>query len=134
MCSDAHSITLTPIHSSEPTENWKSSLLLKLLKCLCHYSQRLICVYVSLHPQIFTQCFFGHDLCTLRLHYKVVVGSTGRNLPRYLHTTVNMTSLPGFHIRKQMPHPPSFGLLRQSVYLVLYVVITHKIFINPGIT
>jgi len=43
---------------------------------------------------------------------------------------VNATSLPGFHIRKQIPHPPSFGMGHQSVYKVLYV---HKIFINRGI-
>ena len=42
------------------------------------------------------------------------------------------TTLPGFHIRKQMPHPPSFGMQYQLVYLVLYVVITHKIFLNRG--
>ena len=88
MCSDAHSITLTPIHSSEPTENWKSSLLLKLLKCLCHYSQRLIRVYVSLHLQIFTQCFFGHDLCTLGLHYNMAVGVHEKKSAAYIHTTV----------------------------------------------
>jgi len=34
---------------------------------------------------------------------------------------VNATSLSGFHIRKQMPHPPSFGMVHQSVYLVLYL-------------
>jgi len=32
---------------------------------------------------------------------------------------VNVTSLPGFHIRKQMPHPLSFGMGHQSVYLDL---------------
>ena len=43
---------------------------------------------------------------------------------------VNAVSFPGFHIHKQMPHPPSFGMGRQSVYLVVCMVITHKIFIN----
>ena len=43
---------------------------------------------------------------------------------------INAISLPGFHIRKQIPRPPSFGMGHQSVYLVLYVVITHKIFLN----
>jgi len=32
---------------------------------------------------------------------------------------INATSLSGFHIRKQMSHPPSFGLGHQSGYLVL---------------
>ena len=41
-----------------------------------------------------------------------------------LNKIVNATSLAGFHIRKQMPHPPSFGMRHHSVDLVLYVVIT----------
>jgi len=61
-------------------------------------------------------------------------GSIGKNQrysrPCYIHVTVvqiEATSLPGFHIRKQMHHPLSFGMGHQSVYLAVYVVI---IFIN----
>ena len=47
------------------------------------------------------------------------------NGPRYIHATVvqnlNATSFTGFHIRKQMPHPQSFGMGHQSVYLVLWL-------------
>jgi len=46
---------------------------------------------------------------------------------------VNTTSLPGIQIRKPMHHPASFGKGHQSVYLVLYVAETHKIFVNRGI-
>ena len=59
---------------------------------------------------------------TLQLHYNAVVGVHGKktryNGPRYIHATVVQTSFTCFHIRKQMPHPPSFGMGHQSVYLV----------------
>jgi len=29
---------------------------------------------------------------------------------------VKATYFPGFHVRKQMPHPPSFGMGHQSLY------------------
>ena len=35
-----------------------------------------------------------------------------------IHTTIVQTSFTCFHIRKQMPHPPSFGMGHKSVYLV----------------
>jgi len=34
---------------------------------------------------------------------------------------VNATSFTGVHICKQMPHPQSFGMGHQSVYLVLWL-------------
>ena len=37
---------------------------------------------------------------------------------RPLFKIFNTTSFTCFHIRKQMPHPPSFGIGHQSVYLV----------------
>ena len=62
---------------------------------------------------------------TLRLHYNAVVGVHGKkthnNGPCYIHATVkifNTAFFTGFPIRKQMPHPPSFGMGHQSVYLV----------------
>ena len=56
---------------------------------------------------------------TLRLHYNVVHGEKTRyNGPRYIHATVVQKV---FHIRKHMPHPPSFGMEHQSVYLVLWL-------------
>ena len=67
------------------------------------------------------------NLYTLELHYNAVhVGiHRGKNLhyngSRLLFKIVNATSLPGFHTCKQMPHPPSFGMGHQSVYLVLYL-------------
>ena len=53
--------------------------------------------------------------CTLRLHYNAVVGVHGQKKsvitdciiykrPLFI---INATSFPGFHLRKQMPHPPS---------------------------
>ena len=50
------------------------------------------------------------------------LGSTGKKLviaDRPYNETlfiVKATSFPGFHIRKQMPHPPSFGMGHQSLY------------------
>ena len=45
---------------------------------------------------------------------------------------VNEASSPGFHIRKQMPHQPSFGVGHQSV-VVSFIVMTHLLFINRSI-
>ena len=66
---------------------------------------------------------------TLRLHYNVVIGVhckkrviTDRVIyTRPLFKIFNATSFTGFHIRKQMPHPPSFGMGHQTVYLVLWL-------------
>jgi len=62
---------------------------------------------------------------TLRLHYNALVGVHEIKIsgPHYIHVTVvqNATSFKGFHIHKQMPHPPSFGMGYQSVYLVLWL-------------
>ena len=49
---------------------------------------------------------------TLQLHYNAVVGVHGEK------KRVVATSFTCFHIHKQMPHPPSFGMGHQSVYLV----------------
>jgi len=53
----------------------------------------------------------------------VVVGSTGKKrviTDRFIYTQplfiVDGTSFPGFHLRKQMSHPPSFGMGHQSLY------------------
>ena len=59
-------------------------------------------------------------MSTLRLHCNAVAGSTERkthyNRMRYIYATVvqifNTTSFTGFHVRKQMPHPPSFDLTK----------------------
>ena len=40
---------------------------------------------------------------------------------RPLFKIFNAISFTGFHMRKQMPHPPSFGMGHQSVYLVLWL-------------
>ena len=52
-------------------------------------------------------------------------GSTGKKcviMDRVIYKPplfiVNATSFPGFHLRKQMPHPPSFGMGHQTVYLI----------------
>ena len=47
------------------------------------------------------------------------MGKTRYNGPRYITRVLlifNATSFPGFHVRKQMPHPPSFGMGHQSLY------------------
>ena len=82
----------------------------------------LVCATDLLHPVM----DFVH---TLRLHYNAVVGVHGKNCiikdrviySRPLFKIFNATSFTftGFHICKQMPHPPSLGMGRQSVYLVI---------------
>ena len=56
-------------------------------------------------------------------------GSTGKEhvitdrviYMRSLFKIFNATSFTGFHIRKKMSHPVSFGMEHQSVYLVLWL-------------
>ena len=56
-------------------------------------------------------------------------GSTGKKhvitdrviYMRSLFKIFNATSFTGFHIRKKMSHPVSFGMEHQSVYLVLWL-------------
>jgi len=58
---------------------------------------------------------------TLRLHYKKPVMTDRVIYTRPLFKIFNATSFTGFCIHKQMPHPPSFGMGHQSVYLVLWL-------------
>ena len=68
-------------------------------------------------------------MSTLRLHCNAVVRVHGENALKrnalYTHDRCSIflpsTSFTGFHVRKQMPHPPSFGMGHQLVYLVLWL-------------
>ena len=73
---------------------------------------------------LYTDIF--HKLLSSVFH-NAVVGVHGKKA-RYIHATVVHNLLRDlFHMRKQLPHPPSFGMGHQSVYLVLYVAITQTI-------
>ena len=78
--------------------------------CLQHSLTTAQCLLdrpVSFLPSITASVY------TLRLHHNAVVGVHGGKITWPLFKfikIVNVTSLPGFHIHKQMPHPPSFGM------------------------
>ena len=68
-----------------------------------------------------------------RLHYNAVVRVHREKCvltdciiyTRPLFKIFNATSFTSFYLRKQMPHPQSFGMGHQSVYLVLWLLHTH---------
>jgi len=76
-----------------------------------------ICVQNTIELSVY---LFAH---TLQLHYNAV-----HRKKNALYTRDHCSII---HIRKQMPHPPSFGMGHQSVYLV-YSYNTQT-FINRGI-
>ena len=66
------------------------------------------------------------DTSTLQLHYNTVHGKKSNITDRVIYMPplfkiFNATSFTGFHMRKQMPHPLSFDMGHQSVYLVLWL-------------
>ena len=87
-------------------------------------------------PYCFSYIYILHSIFNMsscrkpKLSEFAIFLKTRYNGPRYIYRVIthrvilplfkifNAISFTCFHIRKQMPHPPSFGMGHQSVYLV----------------
>ena len=80
----------------------------------CRRNIDLIYLIIAVHCDSIITWSSGSPGKTASLYYTVIY-------MRPLFKIFNATSFTGFYIRKQMPHPTSFGMGHQSVYLILWL-------------